>query len=389
MKLKILLLSLWIVAGLTVALASARNADVSVVRVPNGGIQPRAVMDGTGTLHLLYYLGDPMHGDLFYVKSSDSGATWSSPLRANSESGTAIAAGTIRGGQIAMGRKSRVHVAWNGSKADSKGPLNSESGQREAPMLYSRLNDARTAFEPERSVMTRTFGLDGGGTVAADSDGNVFVAWHGKAPGAAEGEAGRQVWVAESHDDGKTFSVEQPAWKEPTGACGCCGMAMFADSNGRVRALYRSATENVHRDIYLLASYDRARSFEGRKLHAWEINACPMSSMGFAEAAGKVEGAWETGGQVFFTDLTRSNAVPVSAPGAGKGRKPPRIAIASGGKTLMVWTEGTGWARGGSLAWQLYDASGKVIGENGTEPNVPAWSFGAVVAKAGGFVVLY
>jgi len=162
-------------------------------------------MDGAGTLHVLYYVGDPMHGDLFYVKSLDSGAMWSAPLRVNSEPGTAIAAGTIRGGQIAIGRNSRVHVAWNGSKADSKGPINSESRQREAPMLYSRLNNARTAFEPERSVMTRTFGLNGGGTVAADSAGNVYVAWHGKAAGAVEGEAGRQVWVAESHDNGKTF----------------------------------------------------------------------------------------------------------------------------------------------------------------------------------------
>ena len=158
-------------------------------------------------------------------------------------------------------------------------------------MLYSQLNGARTAFEPERSVMTRTFGLDGGGTVTADSAGNVYVAWHGKAPGAAAGEAGRQVWVAEAHDDGKTFAAERPAWKEPTGACGCCGMAMFTDTKGTVRALYRSATENVHRDIYLLASHDHARGFEGRKLHTWEVNACPMSSMGFAEAAGKVEGA--------------------------------------------------------------------------------------------------
>ena len=112
-------------------------------------------------------------------------------------------------------------------------------------------------------------------------------------------------------------------------------------------------------------------------------------SMAFAEAAGKVEGAWETGGQVYFADLTRANAVPVSAPEEGKGRKHPRIAIASGGETLMVWTEGTGWARGGSLAWQLYDSNGKVIGEKGAVASVPAWSFGAVVTKAGGFVVLY
>jgi hypothetical protein len=207
--------------------------------------------------------GDPMHGDLFYVKSSDSGSTWSSPLRVNAEEGSAIAIGAIRGGQIAIGRNGRIHVAWMGSpEAKSKGPLNPESGQPGLPMLCSRLNDARTAFEQERNVMTRTFGLDSGGTVAADSAGKVYVSWHGKAPEAAEGEAGRQVWVAESTDDGKTFAAERLAWSQPTGACGCCGMAMFADANGTVRALYRSATQNVHRDIYLLTSISSSHGFE-------------------------------------------------------------------------------------------------------------------------------
>ena len=159
MKLKVLLPFLSIAAVFIGSSALARNVDISVVRVPNGGIQPQAAMHDTGTLHLLYYLGDPIHGDLFYVKSSNSGATWSSPLRVNSEPGTAIAAGTIRGGQIVIGRNGRVHIAWNGSKADSKGPKNPESGQREAPMFYSRLNDARAAFEPQRSVMTCTFRL--------------------------------------------------------------------------------------------------------------------------------------------------------------------------------------------------------------------------------------
>jgi hypothetical protein len=358
--------------------------------VPNGGIQPQASMDNDETLHLLYYLGDPAHGDLFYVKSRDSGVTWSKPLRVNNQAGSAIAMGTIRGGQIAIGRNNRIHVAWNGSSGtESKGPLNPESGKHETPMLYSRLNDAHTAFEPERSVMTRTFGLDGGGSVAADSRGNVYVSWHGKAPAAAEGEAGRQVWVAESHDDGRTFVPERPAWSQPTGACGCCGMAVFADRKETVRALYRSATEGVHRDIYLLTSHDHGRSFDGYKLHPWEINACPMSSMAFAETATKVEGAWETGGQVYFADLSRTNPAPVSAPEQGQGRKHPRIAIGPDGRTLMIWTEGTGWGRGGSMAWQLYDENHKVIGRKGNAPGLPAWSFGAVVTTPQGFVVLY
>jgi hypothetical protein len=237
--------------------------------------------------------------------------------------------------------------------------------------------------------MTRTFGLDGGGTIAADSAGHVYVAWHGKAPGAMSGEAGRQVWIAKSDDDGKRFAAEQPAWKNSTGACGCCGIAIYADSKGTVRVLYRSATENVYRDIYVLTSHDYAESFDGRKLHPWEINACPMSSMAFSEADGKIEGAWETGGQVYFENLEDVNAAPVSAPGENKGHKHPRIAISPNGDTLMVWTEGTGWARGGSLAWQLYGASGKLIGDKGTTAGVPTWSFGAVVAKPGGFILIY
>jgi len=348
-------------------------------------------MDAEGTLHLIYYAGDRGKGDLFYVKSSNGGATWSRPLRVNSEAGTAMSIGTIRGGQIAIGRRGRIHVAWNGSgQAEAIGPLNPESGKRGAPMLYSRLNDAGTAFEPERNLMTHTFGLDGGGAVAADTAGNVYVAWHGKAPGARAGEAGRQVFVAVSRDDGKTFDAERAASDGATGACGCCGLAIHADAKGTVRVLYRSATENVHRDIYLLTSDDRGRSFTTRKLHEWNINACPMSSMAFAEANGRVDGAWETAGQVYFENLSGGKAVvPTDAPGDERGRKHPRLAMGPNGTTLLIWTEGTGWNRGGSLAWQAYDADGSKLGDKRSEPGVPAWSFGAVVANGNGFIVIY
>ena len=242
MKPKSLLLILGIAALFAFTPRAARRIPVSLIRVPNGGIQPEAVAKD-GVLHLLYFSGDPKAGDLFYVKSADFGLTWSAAIKVNSVAGSALAIGTIRGGKLAVGRNGRVHVAWNGSSVvEADGPMNPESKKRGAPMLYTHLNDAGSAFEPERNLMTRTFGLDGGGTVAADQVGNVYVSWHGKAPDAAQGEAGRQVWVAVSRVDGRTFAAEAPAWSEASGACGCCGLAMFADSQGVVRALYRSAT---------------------------------------------------------------------------------------------------------------------------------------------------
>lgn len=364
--------------------------QVSLQRVPNAGIQPQLLADNAGTLHLLYYAGDPAHGDLYYARSSDAGHTWSSPLRVNSSPGAALALGTIRGGQLAIGKMGRVHVAWNGSsQAKPQGMLNPESGKTGAPMLYSRLDDAHRAFEPERSLMQGTFGLDGGGTITADASGHVYVAWHAKAPHARAGEAGRQVWIATSTDDGKTFTSERSASPDPTGACGCCGMAMYSDSHEVVRALYRSATEEVHRDVYLLTSMDHARTFTERRLDTWNINACPMSSMAFAENSGKVEAAWETAGQVYFETLTDANGKAISPAEPGRSRKHPRLAIAPNGKTLFVWTEGTGWNRGGTLAWQIYDAFETPTGHRETIAGLPPWSFAAAASTAEGFLVLY
>lgn len=371
---------------------------IRLLRVPEGGLQPQAALDDQGTLHLVYYKGDPHHGNLFYTQSRDGGAAFSPALSIN-QPGSAIAAGTIRGAQLAIGQGGRVHVAWNGSnEAKQQGPVNPDSGKPGAPMLYTRLNESGKAFEPERNLMHHSFGLDGGGSVAADGNGNVYVAWHGigesDASGkGAEGEARRQVWITKSGDQGRTFSTEREAWTQPTGACGCCGMKIFADKQGNVTALYRSATESVHRDIYLLTSKDRGESFQGSLLHKWNINACPMSSMDFAENGKVLVGAWETGGQVYWARLDPQGmraSQPIAAPAEGKNRKHPRIAVNQDGEVLLVWTEGTGWNKGGSLAWQVYDPSGKPTVERKQLPGIAAWSFAAAIVKPnGGFSVMY
>lgn len=383
-------------AGFAATTRANSQERVRVTRIPDGGLQPQVAIDSQGKLHLAYFTGEPRQGNLFYAASTDGGATFSHAIPVNNEQGSAIATGTIRGAQIALGKNGRVHIAWNGSKSD--GPLNPDSGKPGMPMLYARMTDAGDAFEPQRNLMLRSFGLDGGGSLAADQMGNVYVAWHGigesEASGTGkEGEARRRVWVAKSRDDGGSFSTEQKAWPEETGACGCCGMKIYADRRSNIFALYRSATQSVHRDIYLLTSKDQGKSFQGRLLHKWAINACPMSSMDFASNGTAVVGAWETGGQVYWVRVDSdagSARQPLSAPGEGKGRKHPRVAVNQKGEVLLVWTEGTGWQKGGSLAYQLFDESGKPTLERAQLPGVAAWSFAAVAAKPdGSFSLLY
>jgi hypothetical protein len=381
---------LWISVAIVEAEPNAKLDPSSrdhVSRVPDDGIQPQVGVDGNGIVHLIYFKGDPGAGDIFYAHSENAGSTFSRPLRVNSQPGSAIAVGNIRGAHLAVGKNGRVHVAWNGSvKAEPKGPKGA------LPMLYARLHDTGTAFEPQRNIIQSAFGLDGGGSVAADESGNVYVAWHAPTPGGT-GEDQRRVWIAHSSDAGQSFSREKAAYSQPTGACGCCGLRTFADTKGSVYLLYRSATEQVHRDMNLLISTDHGAQFQGEDISPWEIGGCPMSAAAFAESGSGVLAAWETKGQVYYTRIdpqTGKRAQPVGAPGSSRGRKYPAVAGNAKGETILVWTEGMGWNRGGSLAWQVYDQTGKPTSEKGTADGVPTWSLVAVFARPdGGFTVIY
>ncbi len=371
------------IAPLAQADPSDRTGKIVRLRVPHRGIQPQAVVDGKGVLHLIYYGGDARHGDIFYVRSRDDGATFSRPLRVNSADGSAIAIGNIRGAHLAVGKGGRVHVAWNGS---------GKRGADDEGMLYARLNDDGTAFEAQRNVLEEAKGLDGGGSVAADDAGHVYVFWHAPRPN-EKGEERRRVWVARSTDDGKTFAREKEAQDQDTGACGCCGLRAFADRGGNVYVLFRSASERVHRDTYLLRSTDRGARFHGDDLHPWRIEACPMSSFAMAQGKGEVLAAWETNGQIYFARIdpeTGKPSRPIAAPGDARGRKHPVLAINERGQILLGWTEGMGWQRGGAAVWQAFDKDGKPTGEMGRADGVPTWSLIAVVPRSdGGFTILY
>ena len=201
------------------------------------------------------------------------------------------------------------------------------------------------------------------------------------------------MWVARSTDDGRTFSAEKPAFEQPTGACGCCGMGAFADRRNNLYVLYRSATETVHRDIYLLSSEDRGETFHGTDIAPWNIGACTMSMEHFSETPAGVLAAWETMGNVFFGTIdpaTGRMSGPIGVPGEAKGRKYPVVTGNVRGETLVAWGEGMSWGKGGSVAWQVFNSKGNPEGPTGRADGVPAWSLVAAFARPdGGFTIVY
>src|SRR5690349_2812315 len=119
-------------AGAAVAAQPSETSNVLPLKVPDGGLQPQAVIDPNGIIHLVYLYGDPAAADIGYVRKAPGDSQFSEPIKINDQAGSAIALGTVRGAHLALGRSGRVHVAWNGSgKAAPKAARNS------APMLYT------------------------------------------------------------------------------------------------------------------------------------------------------------------------------------------------------------------------------------------------------------
>jgi len=375
-----------IIVVCTLAVSSfAFGNDVVIERVPHGGIQPQVAVGADGIVHLLYYSGDARAGNVFYVRRSSDGGSWSEPLPVNQHPGSAVAAGSIRGAQLALGKAGRPHVVWNGS---SEAQPRGSDGQ--APLLYTRLRDDGDGFEPERNIVNTGYGLDGGGCLAADRAGNVYVGWHGR--GAQVGEEHRRVYVARSTDDGDTFAPER-AIDDGAGACGCCGMRGIATNEGQVLFLYRTADKGLNRDICLLSSKDRGNNYRSETLDRWRINTCPMSSEAFVNTPSGTWGAWETRERVFLANLAAASgatAPPRPVSNNATKQKHPAWAVNAGGDLLLVWTEGTGWERGGSFAWQGFDSLGRETDTHGRSPGIPVWSFAAAYARPDGvFVILH
>lgn len=384
MKPFLMLALVWLVGACSnLALA----AEVRVQRAPAGALQPQAVMDAQGTLHLVYLQGEPKGCDVFYTRRAPGKTAFSPPMRVNSQAGSAVAVGTIRGAQVALGKGGRVHVVWNGSMhALPKPPTQS------APLLYTRIDDGGAAFEPQRNLISGTQHLDGGGTVAADATGNVYVLWHSAPPGNQAGEAGRAVFLVRSQDEGRTFAGERIVNPEPTGACACCGMRAFADAQGNLFALYRTAANALNRDMTLLVSRDQGTRFTSTTLHRWRLSQCPMSSEFMVEGRGSLLAAWETDGAVQYAALKLAELdklTPIRPSTTAKG-KHPVLAVNTAGETLLGWTEGTGWQRGGALVWQVFRPDGRPLGEPQRREGIPVWGLAAAVAEPdGSFTILY
>ena len=363
---------------IAVAVASLIHAadPVEIWPLPSGGVQPRAAVGSDGTVHVAWLQGPAEASEVWYATRSSKAPGWERSGRVDQGPGSGMALGMIRGVQIALGAANRPHLSWTGSALAT--PRASDGG---TPVLYSR-GTAR-GFTPPIELSGKAAGIDGGGAIAADGKGGVWVFWHASA--GARQDAERAGFFRFSGDDGASFGAEHRALTWEAGACSCCQMAAVWNGGGEALALIRIAEGNTARDQVLAWCSATVSVATGSRLSAWKTPVCPMSTASAVRVGNRQWVAWETEGQVSWSRIEGEVVGPrIDAPGAATQRKHPSLAVDAQGRVCLAWVEGSGWNRAGVLRWQLWNTEGKALGAIGDGGRLPVWGLGAVVARQGG-----
>jgi hypothetical protein len=367
--------------------------DVRPERVPEGGLQPDALVDAQGRVHLIYLSGDPKAADIHSVSRESGRGEWSRPQTVNSEAGAAVALGSVRGARLALGGSGILHVVWNGS---SKVPTTASGS---APLLYSRSKPSGEGFEPQRALGGKTRHLDGGAAVAADGKGTVWVVWHAALPTPPAGgddETHRAVFLSVSRDEGGTFDAPRRIDPPGMGVCACCALDAGIGPDGSGWVLVRGAAGKSQRGMQLLTAGAGALKFERRSLDSWDLNQCPLSTTRLGWAGGSPVAVWLSEGRIRLGQMGQTDRTnggdrvrAVSEPGR-KANHPVLVPLGGSGSLLVAWTEGTAWQRGGDLAWRTVGSDASQDSPVQRLPGVPVWGSVTAWRESDGHVtVLY
>jgi hypothetical protein len=379
----------WVLVGCALAGVARAQARVTALPAPFEGFRPQAAVDAAGVVHVVQATRG-VRVDLVYTRQAPGSDAWSTPIPVNRTPGIVAAF------DMAVSPAGRVHVlirpnpAYLKLRKPEKAKLTFWDLEY---MLYTRLDDAREAFEPERDLSAQTLGFEGAGVVLARGEEHVACYWHGQLEQQPD-ESTRQIFRVVSSDGGATFGAPEPIESEVVGACRCCPLVGASSADGGVLLALRGSRQvegEVTKDAFLLTSEDGLR-FTGRLLDPWPLAGCPGATFGLASGPGGVHVGWRTRTEVRFARV--ADELAVRAPGGSASTRSPLVVSNAAGEVLYVWNKlGGARAQGaGTLEWQVFGRDGRALAPKESLPGGVARGFGAAGAFAradGVFVVLH
>ncbi|MBX3452513.1 MAG: exo-alpha-sialidase [Planctomycetaceae bacterium] len=306
-------LTCWVVVLLTMPVLAAEPVVIATSGAGQSPKQPQAAVATDGTVHLIYGSGDAV----FHCQSTDAGATFTKPQEAF----------RISNMSLGMRRGPRISVAGNAVVVTAVGGMQGKG--RDGDVLAWRSTDSGATWQgPVRVNDAADSAREGLHGMASGPDGSVWATWLDLR------EKRSEVYASKSTDGGETWQPNVRVYRSPDGnVCECCHPSILV-SDDAVHVMFRNSLAG-NRDMYVATSKDDGKTFATAKKAgqgSWKLNACPMDGgMLAAGPNGSLVTVWRRNGEVYSAVSTGGREQLL-----GRGEQ-PWIASSSNGP-VIVWT---------------------------------------------------
>ena len=287
------------------------------------GAQPHISRDTKGRIRVVYGLKDK----IYCATSGNNGLSFSSPVLVAEVPGMHL--GMSRGPQIAssahysiitaMDKTGDIHCFrldnWAPSKAGQSGAAKEwkDLGTDKEWKSLGTVNDLKGS-SPEGLM-----------SITADKNDNFYAVWLDIRTGKRN-----EVYFSTLSGQADHWSPNTLIYQSPDGhVCECCKPNIYAEGK-EVAVMFRNWLGGS-RDLYLLRSSDKGRTFEKAKklgVDTWQLNGCPMDGGGVViDASGTIHTVWQRKGFVYYCKPGEKEV------NMGKGRE---CSIAVTGRTPIL-----------------------------------------------------
>jgi hypothetical protein len=311
--------TLWYFALLCVAqFAGAPPAHAAMMGRAAFGTS--AAVDRAGRLWVAYAQPAGAKGQVVLQRSDDSGASWQPAMRVNAVAEPVAAEGENRP-KLAFGTHGEIYVTWTSPT----------SAQFTGDIRFARSLDggetwsAPSVLHHDRQLITHRFE-----SLIVDPQGRLWAAWVDKRDGKAA------IYYAYSDDRGATWSADA---KLAGSSCECCRIALAANPQGRVVAMWRHVFEPNERDHAFALLGSPAAAVERVTFDHWRVDACPHHGPSLAFGPdGTRHAVWfnqvDGQGRAFYGQLTKQ--APSRARTLPAGATHADVAVA-GTRVVVAW----------------------------------------------------
>jgi len=300
------------------AQAQQFSAPINVSNNADYSYTPQVAVDSNGVIYLAWEDDTATNSNILFSRSTDGGATFSTPLNISS------AAGYSFNPRIAIGAAGDVNIAWQLQSSNS------------TDIMFARSTDAGLSFSAPIDLSNQSnqsFDSESP-QIASDTAGNVYVVWENDSL-----QLG--IFFTRSSDGGATFST--PAVIS-TNASGSYSPQIAAGPGGSLGVVWEDNIQGAD-DISFSYSSNHGATFslpQSLSLHTGNS----MNAQIAIDGNGNIDVVWENNSpgafDVFFTRSTDNGAsflAPADISNGSGNAADSQMALDAKGDINVVWDD--------------------------------------------------